>query len=119
MSVRETERKPKSMAHFPDEGYRWLELHENGSVYAHAAIRKRGDVLEGHMTFTRWGARVRRHVGKDMAWFKKEARRLGVKKIMGIRLDGDGEFDPKLFRFARLFGFDEVCTIQTAACSLE
>ena len=115
MSVRETRTKPEAMAHFPDDRYRWLTLHDGGDVYAYAAIRERGPDLELHISFIRWGPQVRRRVREDVAWLKDEARRLGKKRIMGVRADGQGRFDPGLFRFARMFGFTAVCVLQTAS----
>ena len=120
MSVRETATRPKAMAHFPDnENYRWLELHRNKTPYGHAAITERGDALELHVTLTGWGARVRRDLCEDVDWLKAEARRLGKKRIMGIRANARGTFDPKLFKFARMFGFTETCVFQTASLKLE
>lgn len=115
MSVRETETKPEPMAHFPDGHYRWLELHEQGDIYAHAAVAESGNDLELHVSFYRWGPQIRRNVSEDVAWLREEARRLGKKRVLGVRANGQGEFDPKLFRFARMYGFTDLCILQTAA----
>lgn len=115
MAVREQESKPECMAHFPDGTYRWLDLHDHGETYGHAAIAVRGSDLELHVTMLRWGPKIRRHLQKDVAWLKREARRLGLQRILGVRASAQGEFDPSLFRFARLFGFSEMCVVQTAA----
>jgi len=118
MAVREHDSRPAAYAHFPDDGtYRWLELHD-GSPYGHAAIAERGDLLELHLSLDRWGAGVRRNLAGDLKWLKEEARRLGKTRIMGVRADGDGGFDARLFRFARLFGFTETCVLQTASMDL-
>ena len=115
MAVRELDARPEAYAHFPDNGtYRWLELHD-GPAYGHAAIAERGDLLELHLSLHRWGAGVRRNLAGDLEWLKAEARRLDKTRIMGIRADGQGGFDERLFRFARLFGFTETCVFQTAS----
>jgi len=115
MSVCEVPQKPDELAHFPDDsGYRWLELYDQSGVYAHSAICERDDALELHVTFSRWGPQVRRKVVEDIDWLKSEARRLGKRRIMGVRADSEGIFDPGLFRFARLFGFSELSVMQLA-----
>lgn len=114
MSVKETSIKPEIMSHFPDD-YRWMELHEDGEIYAYAAIAERNDNLEAHLSITRWGPQVRRNLKGDLDWFKEEACRLGKKRILGIRSDDQGEFDPNLFRFARLYGVKDMCVFQTVA----
>ena len=115
MAVRELDFRPEAYAHFPDDGlYRWLELYD-ATVYGHAAIAERDDVLELHLSIDQWGAGVRRHLEHDLKWLRAEARRLGKTRIMGIRADGEGGFDTRLFRFARLFGFTETCVFQTAS----
>ena len=120
MSVRELATKPEAMDHFPnDRRYRWLELYLDGEVYGHAAIAEQDDVLELHVTLTSWGSRVRRSIRGDVAWLKSEARRLGKTRIMGIRANGQGVFDPRLFKFAQLFGFTEMCVFQTATLSVD
>ncbi|MGL1863679.1 MAG: hypothetical protein OCC46_14230 [Pseudodesulfovibrio sp.] len=118
MSVRETTTQPESMAHFPDDTYRWIEMHEEGEIYAHAAITERADFLEAHITFQRWGPQVRRWVKYDLEWFVEEARRLGKKRLVGIRANSDGEFDPNLFRFAKIYGVTECCVYQTVTLNV-
>ncbi|MBI9078485.1 MAG: hypothetical protein JEY79_01935 [Pseudodesulfovibrio sp.] len=119
MSVRELPSKPDSMSHFPDDaGYRWLELHDNDTPYGHAATAERDDTLELHVTLTRWGSRVRRNLYGDVTWLKTEAKRLGKSRIMGIRADNQEKFDPRLFKFARMFGFTETGVFQTAIIML-
>jgi len=117
VSVREIGDKPEVMSHFPD-CYRWLELHDRGDVYGHAAVAERGDDLELHVTLHRWGPQVRRNVAGDVNWVKEEARRLGKKRVMGVRASCEGEFDSKLFRFAALYGFTEICVLQTASMNV-
>lgn len=117
MSVRESLEKPEAMAHFPDT-YRWMELHEQGDTYAHVAICERDENLEGHITFSRWGPNIRRLLRNDLDWFKAEARRLGKKRLLGIRADKEGKFDPNLFRFARLYGATECCVFQTVSVDI-
>jgi len=120
MSVRELDIKPDCMSHFPDNaGYRWLELHDKGEVYAHSAICKRNTMLEVHATFSRWGPQVRRLVYNDIEWLKSEAKRLGVQSITGIRADSKGVFDPKLYKFAQIFGFTEKSLLQMASLPLD
>lgn len=120
MSVRELSKKPESMAHFPDNGrYRWLELHCHGEVYGHAAVAEQADALELHVTLTGWGSHVRRSLREDVKWLKSEARRLGKTQIMGVRANGQGVFDPRLFKFAKLFGFTEMCVFQTTTLSVD
>ncbi len=119
MSVRELPDRPPCMAHFPDGPYRWLELHHQGETYGHAALAERGSDLELHLTLSRWGPQTRRRVAQDAAWLRREAARLGKTRILGLRAGGEDSFDPKLFRFARLFGFARAWVIQAAALSLE
>jgi len=120
MSVKETVTQPDTMAHFPEnDGYRWLELRDDTGTYGHAAFKERGDTLELHLTLARWGPAVRRHVRKDSLWVKEEAKRLGKKKILGIRADTSGVFNPNLFRFAKLFGFTNFCVLQTMEQTVE
>jgi hypothetical protein len=119
MSVRETTEKPAPMAHFPDHAYRWLELRLAGETYGHAAIAGRGEDLELHLTLARWGPAIRRELGNDLEWLKEEARRLGKRRILGVRVDGQGKFSPELFRFAGLFGFTEQCVLQTVAMKIQ
>jgi len=118
MSVRETAGKPEAMAHFPDGRYRWLALHWQGEPYGWAAIAENGPDLELHLTLTQWGPTVRRHVREDLEWLKAEALRLGKERIVGVRIDGEGRFSPALFRFARLFGFQERLVLQTVSLNL-
>jgi len=118
MSVRETTGKPEAMAHFPDGRYRWLALHSQGEPYGWAAIAENGPDLELHLTFAHWGPSVRRHVREDLEWLKAEALRLGKERIVGVRIDGEGRFSPELFRFARLFGFEDRLVLQTVALDL-
>ncbi len=118
MSVREVFEKPEIMVHFP-EGYRWIALHENNDVYAHAAIAERDENLEAHLSIEKWGPQVRRNLKEDLDWFKGEARRLGKKRILGIRSNDQGVFDPNLFRFARLYGVKDMCVFQTVALDVE
>jgi len=116
MSVRKLTAKPESMAHFPDDKrYTWLELHSDGQTYGHAAVAERDDALELHVTLTGWGSRVVRNMTEDLVWLKSEAKRRGKTRIMGIRANGQGKFDHRLFKFARLFGFTEMCVFQTAS----
>lgn len=120
MAVRELKNRPESMAHFPNDGrYRWVELFNDEGTYGVAAFAERGDALELHVTLTRWGACVVRSVRGDVNWLKKEAKRLGKARIMGVRVNGSGEFDPRLFKFARLFGFTDMCVLQTATITLD
>lgn len=118
MAVREVEKKPNLLLHFPDRKYRWLELFDEEGVYGNCAFREHGSDLELHLSFSRWGPGVRRSVGRDLEWLKSEARRLGMKRLMGIRVDSEGHFDPGLFRFAELYGFEEKCVIQTTILRL-
>ena len=114
MAVRELDSRPEAYAHFPDDGrYRWLELRD-GSVYGYAAFVERDDWLEGHLRLERWGPGVLRTLRRDFEWFKEEARRLNKKRVMGVRADERGGFDPRLFKFARLLGITETCVFQTA-----
>lgn len=119
MSVRDLDRKPPTMAHFPDGPYRWLELHHQGEVYGLAALAERGSDLELHLTLTRWGPQTRRRLIVDAAWLRGEARRLGKTRILGLRACTAEAFDPKLFRFARLYGFGGAWVIQAAAMDVE
>lgn len=115
MAVRELDSRPESHARFPDDGsYRWLELHDD-VVYGHAAFAEREEFLELHISLHEWGSTVRRNLKGDLEWLKTEARRLGKKRIMGIRADDKGEFDGRLFKFARLFGFTDMYVFQTAS----
>ncbi|MDC0336117.1 hypothetical protein OAN24_04405 [Pseudodesulfovibrio sp.] len=115
-----TTTKPEAMAHFPDDqGYRWMAMHDDDDVYAWVAIADRGENLEAHITFERWGPRVRRQVKDDLAWFVEEARRLGKKRILGIRANDEGIFDPNLFRFAKMYGVTECCVFQTVSLAIE
>lgn len=118
MAVRELEHKPEPMQHFPDTGYRFLELHDTKSPYGHAAIREHGTDLELHLTLARWGPGVRRALHGDVDWLKEEARRLGMHRILGIRIDTEGRFDRRLFVFANIYGFSDICVAQTAAFDL-
>lgn len=115
MAVRELQEKPETMAHFPDGIYRFLELYRGDDVYAHAAITERDENLEAHLTVHHWGVQVRRHLGRDLQWFLAEARRLGKKRLLGIRADDQGEFDPNLFKFARLYGVTDCRVFQTVS----
>lgn len=118
MSVREIVEKPEIMAHFPD-GYRWLELSGAKKVYGYGAILRRDENLETHLSLLHWGPKVVRSLWEDLDWLKGEARRLGLKRILGIRADNKGEFDPKLFRFARMYGAEEVCVFQTISLNVD
>lgn len=120
MAVTELRTRPEPMASFPDDGtYRWLELDDGDGPYGVAAVAPRPEYLELHLTVTRWGPGVRRAVARDLEWLKGEARRLGLPRIMGVRADGEGRFDPSLFRFARLYGFTETCVFQTASLDVD
>lgn len=118
MAVSEIEVKPESMAHFPDGKYRWLELHDRGTIYGHAAIAARGDDLELHLTMTRWGPSTRRNLQQDVVWLQAEARRLGLKRILGVRASCDGKFDQNFFRFTASFGFRDEIVLQMASLSV-
>lgn len=117
MSVREVQSKPTPMAHFPD-GYRWLALHEQDDVYAFCAFRPREEAMEMHLSMVRWSHQTLAKVRKDIEWLKTETRRQGLSAIMGVRVNTEGEFDPKLFRFSELFGFSEHCVVQTTTLRL-
>ncbi|BCS88882.1 hypothetical protein [Pseudodesulfovibrio sediminis] len=115
MAVHELAVRPETYAHFSArDRYRWLELRVGDTVYGHAAIAERGTVLELHLTLHCWGGTTLRRIREDLKWLKDEARRLGKTSIMGIRANGEEEFDPRLFKFARLCGFTETCIFQTA-----
>lgn len=118
MSVKEQEHKPEAMAHFPDQPYRWLELHEHGEVYGWAAIADREDDLELHLSLSRWGPGTRRALCNDFRWLQKEARALGKQRILGIRADVCGRVDPRFFRFVKLFGVAETWVFQVAAMNV-
>lgn len=119
MAVRVLDDRPDAFAHFPEhDRYRWLKLHADGHTYGHAAIAEQPDALELHLTLHTWGANVRRNVSGDLEWLKGEARRLGKSRITGLRVNGNGEFDDKLFRFARMYGFSEMHVYQTASLIL-
>jgi hypothetical protein len=107
------------MAHFADGPYRWLELHHQDEIYGHAALALRGSDLELHLTLTRWGPQTRRRLARDAAWLRREAARLGANRILGLRACPETGFDPKLFRFARLFGFSQTWVVQLACLSLD
>ena len=116
MAVRELDTRPEAYAHFISDGrYRWLELHDGDGPYGYCAIAERDDALELHISLVRWGARVRRNLKSDFEWLKIEARRQGKKRIMGLRANDQGKFDARLFKFARLFGFTDMCVFQTAS----
>jgi hypothetical protein len=120
MSVTEIDRRPEPLANFPEDGpYRWFELADADGPYGVSAVAERPEYLELHLTVTRWGARTRRALALDLEWLKGEARRLGLPRIMGVRADGRGRFDAKLFRFARLYGFTEMCVFQTASLAVD
>ncbi|WP_319582903.1 hypothetical protein [uncultured Pseudodesulfovibrio sp.] len=120
MSVIETSLRPPLLATFPENGpYRWLELADENGLYAVCAIATRPEYLELHITMTRWGPRTRRSLSHDLDWLKDEARRLGLPRIMGVRANDKGQFDEKLFRFARLYGFGEMCVFQTASLAVD
>jgi hypothetical protein len=38
---------------------------------------------------------------------------------MGVRANDQGRFDEKLFRFARLYGFGEMCVFQTVSLAVD
>lgn len=119
MSVRDSDQRPMAMAHFPDGEYRWLELHHQGEVYGHAALAERGNDLELHLTLTRWGPQTRRRLAEDAAWLRAEAARLGKTRVLGLRACAADSYDPKLFRFARLYGFGQAWVLQAAAMELD
>ena len=120
MPVLETATRPDLLSNFPEHGpYRWLELADAHGPYAVCAIAARPEHLELHITLTRWGPQTRRTLARDLEWLKAEARRLGLPKIMGVRADNQGRFDPNLFRFAKLYGFGEPCVFQTATLLVE
>jgi hypothetical protein len=120
MPVTEIPRRPGLLSGLPEDGvYRWLEMSDGNGPYGFCAIAPRAEYLELHITLTRWGPGVRRVLARDFEWFKDEARRLGLPKILGVRADGRGRFDDRLFRFARLFGFTEMCVFQTAGYMLD
>lgn len=118
MSVAETTQKPEVLKHFPS-GYRWLELHDNGEPYGFAAITGRGEDLELHLTLVRWGPSVLRSLRNDLEWLKEEGRRMGKRRILGVRIDSQGTFSPELFRFADLMGFTDRCILQTVAMEIQ
>lgn len=106
------------MSHFPDQ-YRWVELSTDGVTYGHGAFARRDDTLEIHITLHDWNSAVRRDLSDTLEQFKEEARRTGVKRIMGVRCCSEGSFDPKLFRFADMYGFTDHMVIQTASMQLD
>lgn len=119
MSVVETADKPEALAHFPDGQYRWLVLCAGEEIYGHAAIAGRGEDLELHLSLCRWGPATLRRIRGDLEWLKQEGRRLGKRRILGVRIDSQGEFSPELFRFADLFGFKDHCILQTMALEIQ
>lgn len=120
MAVRKLEHRPEELFNFPETGkYQWLELHNATKVYGYSAIAEHDNMLELHVTLVRWGRDVRENLEEDVEWLKEEARRLGKSQVMGIRADDRGQFDPRLFKFAGLFGFTEMHTIQMATLRVD
>ncbi|EGB15293.1 hypothetical protein DND132_2088 [Pseudodesulfovibrio mercurii] len=120
MPVTETTTRPDPLAHFPENGpYRWLELADADGPYGVCAIAPRPDYLELHLTMSRWGPATRRTLAQDLEWLKTEAKRLHLPKIMGVRANDQGQFDNNLFRFARLYGFSDMCVFQTASLTVD
>jgi len=120
MAVRVLDARPEAYKHFPDNGmYRWLELHDRGNIYGHAATADRDEAMEMHISLNQWGPGTIRQLAGDFEWLKMDAKNMGKSKIIGIRANDRGKFDAKLFRFARLFGFSEFCVYQTAAIILD
>lgn len=75
--------------------------------------------MELHLSMMRWSRQTLAKVRQDIEWLKMETRRLGLSAIMGIKVNTEGEFDPKLFRFSELFGFSEHCVVQTTTLRLD
>jgi len=119
MSVRELKKKPRELAHFTQENYRWLELHHNDLPYGYSAIREHEDALELHVSLIRWGPQIRRNIHGDVHWLKEESRRLGKKRITGIRISHAEGLNPNLFRFARIYGFTDQCVLQTMSMDVD
>ncbi|WP_319541557.1 hypothetical protein [uncultured Pseudodesulfovibrio sp.] len=120
MPVRELLLRPEVLSGFPETGkYRWLELYDKTNVYGYSAIAEHEDMLELHVTLVQWGKCVRQSLEQDVTWLKGEALRLGKRRIMGIRANDQGQFDGRLFKFAGLFGFTEMHTVQTATLRVD
>jgi hypothetical protein len=109
---------PPCHAHYPVGEYRHLRLFDDAGTYGYAAVAEREDCLELHLEVTRWGARARLGLLRDLEWLKAQARSLGKVRITGIRQEPDNRPDPRWAKFTRLYGFTGQCVLQAAFLEL-
>jgi len=119
MGVERLGQRPAELAGIEGAEYEWYYLSEQGRAYGVAALALRGDSLELHLTLRRYGPRTREALGRDREWLLGRARELGARRIVGLRAAADGRPDPRLTRFAALFGFSRQYLIQAVVLELE
>jgi hypothetical protein len=114
MSVRFLDGPPEVHAHYAADTYGFLELSDRDGVYGYAAICEHEDCLELHLEVVRWGPRARQALARDLEWLRREARRRGKSRIIGVREEPGAEPDPRWARFTRIYGFTGQRVLQTA-----
>ncbi|MBI5519092.1 MAG: hypothetical protein HY916_03415 [Desulfovibrio sp.] len=98
---------------------RFVELADEDGPYAAAAIGEHSDCLELHLVALRFGPATVRALRADLEELKAEARRLGKKRIVGLRVEDGQAPDPRWPKFTRLFGFTGQRVFQAAELAVE
>jgi hypothetical protein len=102
-----------------DARFRHFELHDDGGVYAAAALAEHPDCLELHLECLRFGPATVRGMRADVEELKAMARAMGKSRIAGLRLEPGQQADPRWPKFTRLFGFTGQRVYQAAELSVE
>jgi len=98
---------------------RFYSLSDKAGQYAAAAVAEHPDALELHLTVLRFGPAAVRALRADMEELKGMARRLGKKRIVGLRVEPGLAADPRWPKFTRLFGFTNQRVLQAAELTLD
>ncbi len=98
---------------------RFFSLHDTVGQYAAAAVAEHPDALELHLSVLRFGPATVRALRADMEELKHMARRLGKRRIVGLRVEPGIKADPRWPKFTRLFGFTNQRVLQAAELTLD
>jgi hypothetical protein len=98
---------------------RFFSLADEAGQYAAAALAEHPDALELHLTVLRFGPATVRALRADLEELKDLARRLGKRRIVGLRVEPGTQADPRWPKFTRLFGFTNQRVLQAAEMNLD
>lgn len=121
MSVKQTGVCPKQFSGLPQQDrFTFYSLEDGAGQYGVAALADAGqDMLELHLEMTRWGARARNGLKRDLEWLKCYARENGKSRILGMKSEHGTKPDPLWPRFTSMYGFEDHSVVQFAFLETE